>query len=43
MGYMKRRTCPGQLNFCGKLQIVILSGKTFENSSTHDFAQHMSA
>ena len=26
-----------------KLQIFILSGKTFENSKTDDFAQHISA
>ena len=34
---------PPKLNGCGKLQIVILSGKKFENSSMHDFAQQMSA
>ena len=34
---------PPKLNGCGKLQIVILSGKKFENSSTHDFAQHIYA
>ena len=37
------RVHPPKLNGCGKLQIVILSGKKFENSSTHDFAQHISA
>ena len=48
IGYMKSRTCPAirahppELNGCGKLQIFILSGKKFENYSTHDFAQHFS-
>ena len=38
---MKRRT--SKRSGCGKLQIVILSGKQIENSSTHDFALHISA
>ena len=34
---------PPKLSGCGKLQIVILSGKKIEKSSTHDFALHISA
>ena len=34
---------PPKLNGCGKLQIFILSVKKLENSSTHDFAQHIAA
>ena len=41
--YMRAWAYPPKLNGCDKLQIVILSGKKFENSSTHDFAQHISA
>ena len=43
------RTCgracayPSKQNGCGKLQIVVLSGKKLENSSMLDFAQHISA
>ena len=32
-----------KLNGYGKLQIVTLSGNKLENSSSHDFAQHISA
>ena len=34
---------PPKLSGCGKLQIIILSGKKIENSSTHYFALHISA
>ena len=34
---------PPKLSGCGKMQIVILSGKKVVNSSTHDFALHISA
>ena len=34
---------PPKLSGCGKLQIVILSGKKNEHSSTHDFALRSSA
>ena len=37
------RGTSAQASGCGKLQIVILSGQKIENSSTHDFALHMSA
>ena len=34
---------PPKRSGCGKLQIVILSGRQIENSSTHDFELHISA
>ena len=34
---------PLKLNGFGKLQIVTLSGNKLEKSSTHDFAQNISA
>ena len=40
---VRSRSYPPKLNDCGKLQIFILSVKKLENSSTHDFAQHISA
>ena len=54
-GYVKRLTYPihkadvprygerpPKLNACGET-LYLLSGNKFENSSTHDFAQHISA
>ena len=34
---------PSKLSGCGKLQIVILSGKNLKTNPTHDFVLHMSA